>query len=120
MTWAVTCTVWNETVSGSNRGLRGGSWHSDPSYLASSTRLDFPPTAENYGPGVRVVIVPEPCSIILMLAGGFGLLGYAWRRRKQGRSLALAVDSTLSSDDETGPAILSMPSRWTGSARKAA
>jgi formylglycine-generating enzyme required for sulfatase activity len=76
---------WNETaVTSSSRGLRGGYWSGDSSFLASSNRdLDGNPTEEgSCGIGFRVASVPEPGSIMLAVAGGLCLLGYAWRRRK--------------------------------------
>jgi len=76
------------------------------------------------------VAVPEPASFTLlcapMLAGiVIGLVGYGFRRRRQSRSLHLAGDTTHYIDDETdsqvdGPTILSLPSCWTKSARRAA
>jgi formylglycine-generating enzyme required for sulfatase activity len=63
---------WNDAViSGSSRGLRGGSWDLDVSLLASSYRSSFDPSYEFYDFGFRVASVPEPTSILLtMLAGG--------------------------------------------------
>jgi formylglycine-generating enzyme required for sulfatase activity len=80
---------WNETVvfTGESRGIRAGVW-SDSSYvLASSER--FSGLVEDMGSGgsgyycfgFRVAEVPEPGSIVLVVAGGLCLLSYAWRRR---------------------------------------
>ena len=76
---------WNEAdISGSFRGLRGGSWYYYSSiFLASSVRNFYNPTLENHNNGFRVassVAVPEPGSITLLLACavGFGI----WRRRR--------------------------------------
>jgi sulfatase modifying factor 1 len=63
---------WNDAViSGSSRGLRGGSWGYVVSTLASSSRYDGDPSVESGDFGFRVASVPEPTSILLtMLAGG--------------------------------------------------
>ncbi len=77
---------WNEAtiqVVVPERGLRGGSWDYNFSTLASSLRYGYPPTVEINDVGFRVASVPEPTSLALLLAGGFCLLAYAWRRRRQ-------------------------------------
>jgi formylglycine-generating enzyme required for sulfatase activity len=63
---------WNDAViSGSSRGLRGGSWASAVNILASSGRSDSVPSGEYDSVGFRVASVPEPTSLLLtMLAGG--------------------------------------------------
>ncbi len=112
---------WTEgSVSGSYRVHRGGSFGISSAGLTSGDREYDSPTQEASFIGVRVASLstPEPASLALLLAGGSCLAAFAWRRRR--RSLSVARDSTLSSDDETAPAILSMPSRWTEAARKAA
>ena len=75
---------WNETaVNSSSRGLRGGSWAdiSNSSLLASSLCNDCPPATEFDYVGFRVASVPEPGSVMLLLALAAGLLGYAWRQQ---------------------------------------
>jgi formylglycine-generating enzyme required for sulfatase activity len=75
---------WNEAnISGSFRGLRGGSWYDYPLDLASSNRSLNNPTYEGLSVGFRVassVAVPEPGSITLLLACAvvFGI----WRQRR--------------------------------------
>jgi formylglycine-generating enzyme required for sulfatase activity len=63
---------WNDAViSGSSRGLRGGSFNSNESSLRASTRLFTDPPNELGSIGFRVASVPEPTSLLLtMLAGG--------------------------------------------------
>ena len=63
---------WNDPViSGSSRGLRGGSFSSFELDLRASVRNDFDPTDEYGDFGFRVASVPEPTSLLLtMLAGG--------------------------------------------------
>ena len=63
---------WNDAViSGSSRGLRGGSFLDDEYDLRASSRFNFGPTGEDYNIGFRVASVPEPTSLLLtMLAGG--------------------------------------------------
>jgi formylglycine-generating enzyme required for sulfatase activity len=74
--------------AGSSRGLRGGYWAFDSSYLPSFMRAHHDPTNEVNSLGFRVasVGVPEPGSIVLLVAGGLCLLAYAWRRRRGARA----------------------------------
>ena len=60
-------------MSGSSRGLRGGSWVNLVGYLASSFRFANAPSHENYGIGFRVAsselaAVPEPTTLLSTLA----------------------------------------------------
>jgi formylglycine-generating enzyme required for sulfatase activity len=66
---------WNDAViSGSSRGLRGGSWNNSENGLRASDRIGNVPSNEFNGVGFRVASVPEPTSILLtMLAGGMML-----------------------------------------------
>ena len=63
---------WNDAViSGSSRGLRGGSFGGSELYLRASFRTNSDPSTEAIGIGFRVASVPEPTSLLLtMLAGG--------------------------------------------------
>ncbi len=77
---------WDETaISGSFRGVRGGSWYSPSEYLASSSRIYDSPVQElDIAYGIRVaasVAVPEPASIALLLAGAVAL--GIWRLRRK-------------------------------------
>jgi formylglycine-generating enzyme required for sulfatase activity len=67
---------WNDAViSGSSRGLRGGSFSNLENDLRSSDRTNSDPTGENYDIGFRVASVPEPTSVLLtMFAGGMMLI----------------------------------------------
>lgn len=62
---------WNDAIiSGSSRGLRGGSWNNFEGDLRSSDRGYDVPTYELNIVGFRVASVPEPTSLVLtMLAG---------------------------------------------------
>jgi formylglycine-generating enzyme required for sulfatase activity len=61
-------------LSGTNRGLRGGSYYDSDSSLSSSNRSYSYPGLEIFGIGFRVAsIVPEPCSLTLLLLGGLAL-----------------------------------------------
>jgi len=68
---------WNETLFGSHRGLRGGSFPDNGYVLASSYWADFSPNLGNPDIGFRVASVPEPCSLVLLSLGGLML-----RRRR--------------------------------------
>lgn len=65
-------------LSGSDRGIRGGSYGSFANYLRSSSRSDRSPGREDSNLGFRVASVPEPCSLVLLALGGLAL-----RLRKQ-------------------------------------
>jgi len=79
---------WNESASGSRRGVRGGSWVIDPSLLAASVPADLSPTYENFVGGFRVAsVVPEPAHVLLVLTGGI-VLAAAWLRRRASTLLA--------------------------------
>ena len=67
---------WNDAViSGSSRGLRGGSWIDLVYYLQSSNRNDIDPSYEDNYIGFRVASVPEPTSVVLaMVASGMLLI----------------------------------------------
>ncbi len=70
---------WNETLIGSNRRLRGGSYYGHyGSCLRSSAPSIYFPYAEDYGVGFRVASVPEPCTLVLLSLGGLTLM----RRRR--------------------------------------
>jgi formylglycine-generating enzyme required for sulfatase activity len=72
---------WNEQiVSGSNRGIRGGSWYIDASYLAASNPLYYDPSVDVVDIGFRVAsLVPEPGPGLLGMTAVLGLA--AWRKR---------------------------------------
>ena len=73
---------WNDAIiSGSFRGLRGGSCYGYSNVLASSYRIIDTPTNENNIVGFRVASVPEPGSLTLLLvcAVAFGI----WRLRRK-------------------------------------
>jgi formylglycine-generating enzyme required for sulfatase activity len=73
---------WNEAlISGSNRGLRGGSFIGSATFLQSSDRNDNFPTIENSDIGFRVAAVPEPSAAVLCIAGCVG----AWVLRRRFR-----------------------------------
>ena len=69
---------WNDAVSGSSRGLRGGSW-----YLLQSSGFGsyVDPTDEDNLVGFRVATVPEPSTYALLLMTVAGALWMTRRRR---------------------------------------
>jgi formylglycine-generating enzyme required for sulfatase activity len=72
---------WNETaIGGLTRGLRGGSFNYNSSYLASTFRGSFYPTSEYNFVGFRVASVPEPGSVAMLLGLALTAVLYGWRR----------------------------------------
>ncbi len=72
---------WNEAlISGSFRGLRGGSWNNFEDSLRASNRYADNPTIEINIVGFRVSEVPEPATVGLLALGGVMLR----RRRRLG------------------------------------
>ena len=61
---------WNETLIGSNHGVRGGSYGNYDNTLSSSYRLDLNPFHEGEAVGFRVASVPEPTTLLLLVIGG--------------------------------------------------
>jgi len=60
---------WNDlnAVSGSSRGLRGGSWINNGLTLASSSRYLYVPSLVSGYVGFRVASVPEPSAMVLTI-----------------------------------------------------
>lgn len=83
---------WDEAfISGSSRGVRGGSWNNGTTSLAASFRIGVSPTLENDSVGFRVAspfsetaAVPEPSSVVLAGIGGMVLM--LWYRRRSQKS----------------------------------
>jgi formylglycine-generating enzyme required for sulfatase activity len=74
---------WNEAVvSGSSRGMRGGSFFDVVQNLQAVSRPYNSPDGESSTFGFRVAMVPEPGSIVLLGIGAISLFANAWRRRK--------------------------------------
>jgi formylglycine-generating enzyme len=74
---------WNEaSLNSSSPAVRGGSFDDGGLYgLLASIRNDSLPSDERNYMGFRVAGVPEPGSIVLLLAGAISLIAYTWRGR---------------------------------------
>ncbi|MEN6451035.1 MAG: SUMF1/EgtB/PvdO family nonheme iron enzyme [Thermoguttaceae bacterium] len=81
---------WNEAVflppAVRGRGMYGGVWFS-PAFGGLDSRHGAVAGADPMDTfrsiGFRVASVPEPGSLMLLLAGAISLFAYAWRRRRQ-------------------------------------
>jgi formylglycine-generating enzyme required for sulfatase activity len=76
---------WNETAVGGSRGLRGGGFKANGSFLKASTRLFYVPTFEDYQFGFRVAapaVVPEPGCVTLAVLVLILFATFRGRRRK--------------------------------------
>ncbi len=65
---------WNDAVSGSSRGLRGGTWINKASALDSSHSEVNAPSTVSFSIGFRVASVPEPTSVALAMFASVMLL----------------------------------------------
>jgi sulfatase modifying factor 1 len=75
---------WNEAlidfnVSGTFRGLRGGSWGSTYGTLGSSYQYSKSPEREFYDIGFRVATVPEPATLTLLASALLMIVGFRVR-----------------------------------------
>ena len=80
--WMETTFDGSNSTAGESRGLRGGAWYVPGSsgLVASFRGLGFNPSDELYWAGFRVVSVPEPSSLSLLVLGGVAV---ALRRRQK-------------------------------------
>jgi formylglycine-generating enzyme required for sulfatase activity len=69
---------WNDAIFGSDRGLRGGNFLASSFFLAASSGGENSPTIEYDFIGIRLSMIPEPGTGLLVFAGLLGLSG--WRR----------------------------------------
>ena len=61
---------WNEAIIGGvDRGVRGGSFASSPSYLSAANRIDISPTFWSDDAGFRLSMIPESGTGVLAVAG---------------------------------------------------
>jgi formylglycine-generating enzyme required for sulfatase activity len=72
---------WNEVIGNElapTRGVRGGAFNGDATYLAASAGYYVSPQNQDNFVGFRLAMIPEPDTGLLMIAGVLGLAG--WRR----------------------------------------
>lgn len=75
---------WNEAViGGSSRGVRGGVFHQPAVLTAAGFRHQSDPTGEDNLIGIRVAMIPEPGTGLLLMTG---LLGLAYRQKRHRRA----------------------------------
>jgi formylglycine-generating enzyme required for sulfatase activity len=74
---------WNETVGTAltGRGVRGGGWDDQGSYLSSSVYTEQAPTSEFYDYGFRIGSVPEPRQLLAAVTAVLTLAAERRRRR---------------------------------------
>jgi sulfatase modifying factor 1 len=87
---------WNDLdgTPGSSRGLRGGSWDGGSGYLSSSDSISYTPSGEGPNVGFRLaspVVVPEPSTYAMALAGLACGGWQMWRRRRLRQATSLAA-----------------------------
>jgi formylglycine-generating enzyme required for sulfatase activity len=71
---------WTESLSSGNRVIRGGNFTGGPGQMSTAGRVDFVgPTFEGGSTGIRLALVPEPGTGLLVM---LGLAGLAARRRR--------------------------------------
>ncbi len=70
---------WNEAVSSSFRGIRGGAWDDNAGGLTASNRDFVVPTLEINSFGFRVASIPEPSTLLL---GAMATVALLLRRRR--------------------------------------
>jgi formylglycine-generating enzyme len=76
---------WSETIApviggGDGRVVRGGSYGGLASWLAATNRFSFIPSSADPFHGLRLAMIPEPGTGLLVFAGLVGLAG--WRRER--------------------------------------
>ena len=82
---------WEDTlVSGTNRGVRVGSWFNPAGIMQSGIQFNPAPTIEDSNLGFRVATVPEPAPCALLALGLPALLGL---RRRKGQNPPSAFQS---------------------------
>jgi formylglycine-generating enzyme required for sulfatase activity len=70
---------WTEAISGSDRIRRGGAQGSDPSTLAATVRFASVPSSAGPQTGLRLALIPEPDTGLLVVAGLLAIV--RWRSR---------------------------------------
>jgi len=74
---------WTESVFDYGKCVRGGSCNSYYDNMMAGARIHGVPQNEDWSTGFRVAAsTPEPSTFVLLGMGAFGLLAYAWPRRR--------------------------------------
>ena len=92
----------------------------DPNLNPVSGFSDLQANLNSFNPATVIAQTPEPSTFVLLGAAAICLIGYGSWRRRQEHSLSRAAGAVSGNEHEDSPAILSLPSLWTRSARRAA
>jgi formylglycine-generating enzyme len=74
---------WNESITGSNRGIRGGGYDQNYPYLVNYNRYNSPANVGLSDIGFRITELPEPASLTILAIGAVGMLARRNMRRSR-------------------------------------
>lgn len=65
---------WNETAIGQKRGIRGSAFLMSSDYLHAAERGGSDPTSDDACHGMRIALVPEPATLMILALASVGVL----------------------------------------------